>query len=176
MMFVISKELVKSEEFSFSYNGLKINNTTGYKYLGWHIDQTLNLSDRFEKTYKKISSHLGLLSIPLSNLRKKSNLARLSNYDCSIVFIQLYCEFELYQNSNGETTFITKKSVYIIHSVYSATEDVVQKCLHSLKCKKKIFIILFIRSTVLELETKVFCSLIRRLKLRLPDLPSLSWV
>ena len=137
MMFVISKELVKSEEFSFSYNGLKINNTTGYKYLGWHIDQTLNLSDRFEKTYKKISSHLGLLSIPLSNLRKKSNLARLSNYDCSIVFIQLYCEFELYQNSNGETTFITKKSVYIIHSVYSATEDVVQKCLHSLKCKKK---------------------------------------
>lgn len=71
MMFVISKELVKSEEFSFSYNGLKINNTTGYKYLGWHIDQTLNLSDRFEKAYKKISSHLRLLSIPLSNLRKK---------------------------------------------------------------------------------------------------------
>lgn len=44
------------------------------------------------------------------------------------------------------------------------------------KMQKKIFIILFIRSTVLELETKVFCSLIRRLKLRLPDLPSLSWV
>ena len=96
MMFVISKELVKCEEFSFSYNGLKNNNTAGFKYLGWHVDQTLNLRDRFEKAYKKISSHLRLLSIPLSNLRKNSNFVRSSNYDCSIVFIQLYCEFEIY--------------------------------------------------------------------------------
>ena len=94
MLFGISKELVKCNKFNLSYNALKINNTTSYKYLGWPIDQTINLNDRFEKAYRKMSSHI--LPIPLSDLTKKSNTVRLLNHDCSVVFIQLYCEYELY--------------------------------------------------------------------------------
>lgn len=50
------------------------------------------------------------------------------------------------------------------------------KCLDGLTCGKTLLIILFIISTVLELGTKLFWSFFKRLKLRLPDLPSSSWV
>ena len=86
---------------------------------------------------------------------------------------------------------LRRRAYSIIHSNCSATENdnivvgnftrqvtciVAQKCLDGLTYEKYLFIILLIISTVLELETKVFCSLFQRLKLRLPDLPSSSWV
>ena len=50
------------------------------------------------------------------------------------------------------------------------------KCLDGLTYGKTLLIILFIISTVLELGTKLFWSFFKRLKLRLPHLPSSSWV
>ena len=121
MLFEISKELVKCNKFNLSYNALKINNTTSYKYLGWRIDQTITLNDRFEKAYRKMSSHI--LPIPLSDLTKK---ATLSVYQTKIVLLFL---FNCTVNMNFTRTqmeklhSLRKRMCNIIHSNCSTTEN-----------------------------------------------------
>ena len=59
------------------YNGLIINSTSSYKYLGSVLDQNLDLAENFERKFKKTSSRLVLLR----KLRQKIiqlNLTKLS--------------------------------------------------------------------------------------------------
>ena len=74
MLFGTPKKLAKCDELNLCYNGVKINNTTRYKYLGTNVDQCLNLNDLFENTYKKMSARLRLLSKLRMNLTIKSTL------------------------------------------------------------------------------------------------------
>ena len=57
-----TKKLANCDELNICYNGVKINNTTKYKYLGINVDNCVSLNDHFESTYKKMSGRLRLLS------------------------------------------------------------------------------------------------------------------
>ena len=56
MLFGTARKLSKCTELNVDYNGIKINNTTKYKYLGTQLDQNVKLLEHFNTTYKKMSS------------------------------------------------------------------------------------------------------------------------
>ena len=45
--------LFHGSQLKLSVNGSPINTTTSYKYLGMHLDPTLNFDTHFLKVYKK---------------------------------------------------------------------------------------------------------------------------
>ena len=63
MIFGTSKRLNKleSREMEINWNGVKVSATSSYKYLGVHLDPTLNFEDHFNKIYKKATGRLNLL-------------------------------------------------------------------------------------------------------------------
>ena len=62
MLFGTSQRIAKQDsELNVMYRGVKILNTSQYKYLGIEVDSTLNLNCHFEKCYKRASSRLRLL-------------------------------------------------------------------------------------------------------------------
>ena len=62
MLIGTSQKLKKSENFNLSYNNIDINNTHSYTYLGCTVDYKLLLNENFQKSYKKTSNRLRLLS------------------------------------------------------------------------------------------------------------------
>ena len=48
-------------QVKLSVNGSSINTTTSYKYLGVHLDPTLNFDTHFHKMYKKAAARMDLL-------------------------------------------------------------------------------------------------------------------
>ena len=63
MLFGTAKRLncFDGKELNLTVNGCRINTTTTYKYLGVHLDPTLNLDTHFLKTYKKAAGRVNLL-------------------------------------------------------------------------------------------------------------------
>ena len=61
MLFGTTKRLKTAGEIDVLYNNQRINFTETYKYLGNIVDDHLNLTENFEKSYKKASSRLRLL-------------------------------------------------------------------------------------------------------------------
>ena len=62
LLFGTSQRIAKqNNELNVMYRGVKILNTSQYKYLGIEVDSTLNLNCHFEKCYKRALSRLGLL-------------------------------------------------------------------------------------------------------------------
>ena len=63
MLFGTAKRLSSSNaKLNLYYNHTQIASTTSYKYLGTLLDSTLSLNGDFDKTYKKASGKLRLLS------------------------------------------------------------------------------------------------------------------
>ena len=67
--FGIAKRLsgFNGNELNLSVNRSRIDTTTNYKYLGVHLDPTLNLDMHFSKTYKKAAGRVNLLRRIRSN-------------------------------------------------------------------------------------------------------------
>ena len=63
MIFGTAKRLGKTEkkEMKVEVNGTSIAGTLSYKYLGVHLDQTLNFATHFDKIYKKATGRLNIL-------------------------------------------------------------------------------------------------------------------
>ena len=62
MVFGTAKRInLQDKELNLSANGTYINNTSTYKYLGVHLDPTLNLASHFDRTYKKAAGRVNLL-------------------------------------------------------------------------------------------------------------------
>ena len=63
MLFGTSKRLnlFHGRQVNLSVNGSLINTTTYYKYLGVHLDPTLNFETHFHKIYKKAAGRVNLL-------------------------------------------------------------------------------------------------------------------
>ena len=60
MLFGTGK-LFQGCQVKLSVNGFPINTTTCYKYLGLHLDPTLNSETQFQKIYKKAAGRVNLL-------------------------------------------------------------------------------------------------------------------
>ena len=69
MLFGTAKRLsgFDGNELNLLVNGSRIDMTTNYKYLGVHLDPTLNLDMHFFKTYKKAARRVNLLRRIRSN-------------------------------------------------------------------------------------------------------------
>ena len=63
MLFGTAKRLslFHGRQLNLTVNGSFINSTTAYKYLGVHLDPTMNLEMHFNKTYKKAAGRVNLL-------------------------------------------------------------------------------------------------------------------
>ena len=63
MIFGTSKRLNKleSREMEIILNGVKVSATSSYKYLGAHLDPTLNFEDHSNEIYKRATGRLNLL-------------------------------------------------------------------------------------------------------------------
>ena len=62
LLFGTSQRIAKqNNELNVMYIGVKILNTSQYRYLGIEVGSTLNLNWHFEKCYKRASNRLGLL-------------------------------------------------------------------------------------------------------------------
>ena len=63
MLFGTAKRLslFHGRQLNLTVNGSFINSTTTYKYLGVHLDPTMNLETHFNKTYKKAAGRVNLL-------------------------------------------------------------------------------------------------------------------
>ena len=63
MLFVTSKwlNLFHGRQVNLSVNGSPVNTTKCYKYLGVHLDPTVNFEKLFHKTYQKAAGRVKLL-------------------------------------------------------------------------------------------------------------------
>ena len=87
MLFGTRRKL-KDLKLNVSFHNKNVTETTQYKYLGIVLDQSLLLNNHFQKTYKKASSRLRLLSKvrPLLTIKAANTL-----YLALVVPILTYC-------------------------------------------------------------------------------------
>ena len=93
MLFGISKRLnlFHGRQVNLSVNGSPINTTTCYKYLGVHLDPTLNFETHFHKIYKKAAGRVNLLRRIRSSIDTFS--AQRLIYQSMITAIFTYCGY-----------------------------------------------------------------------------------
>ena len=99
MLFGISKRLnlFHDRQVNLSVNGSPINATTCYKYLGVHLDPTLNFETHFHKIYKKAAGRVNLLR------RIRSSIDTFSAqriYQSMIMPIFTYCGYKKKKQTN----------------------------------------------------------------------------
>ena len=90
MLFGTGKKLskIKEHELNIMYNNTMVNYTTSYTYLGVLLDQTLNLTEHFNKIYKRSHGRLKLLL----KIRKSMTMrATATGYNAMILPVIMYC-------------------------------------------------------------------------------------
>ena len=117
MLFGTAKNLTKQPDIlnvTYEYNTIKV--TTSYKYLGVHIDQSINLNSHFNKTYKKASGRLRLLNKLRPMLNQK---AAKSIYVGMILPSLTYCGMtNINQNKSQEK---------MLHSIHNRAVNIIGK-------------------------------------------------
>ena len=78
----------KEHELNIMHNNTVVNYTTSYTYLGIHLDQTLNLTEHFNKIYKRLHGRLKLL---LKIRKSMTTRAAASVYNAMILPVIMYC-------------------------------------------------------------------------------------
>ena len=102
MLFGTSQKLSRLQKtLTISYKYNNINVVTTYKYLGIEIDGSLNLNSHFEKSYKRASGRLNLLS--KMRYQINSNTAE-TIYKSMILPVFNYCCLLLLKQSNTHTS------------------------------------------------------------------------
>ena len=87
MIFEILQK-IKNKELNKAYHHQSISKASTYKYLGLTLDQTPNLSDHLNKTYKKGTGHLNLLRRLLPQLTVKASI---TVYQLILIPLFTYC-------------------------------------------------------------------------------------
>ena len=104
----------KVAQLNIQIKGTSINQTSLYKYLGTHLDSTLQLNGNFNSRYKKLSSRLQLLSKLRPNLNVKAS-KMIYTYIVTPVFT--YCgtvNLNISRTSLGKLDQIHERAVGII--------------------------------------------------------------
>ena len=86
----------------------EINSTTEYKYLGVHVDSTLNLNSHFDKCFKRASGRLRLLAKLRSYM---DNATAATIYRSMILPTFTYCGILQLKLSNTQQTFLISLSI-----------------------------------------------------------------
>jgi len=99
MIFGTAKRLsrLQGKQLNLTANGLPINSTTTYKYLGVHLDPTLNFETHSNKNYKKAGGRVTLLRKICSSI---TCAAAESIYRAMIMPVFTYCSLITLSYSN----------------------------------------------------------------------------
>lgn len=120
MLFGTSKRLnlFQDSQVKLSVNGSPMNTTTSYKYLGVHLQLTLNFDAHFHEMYKKGTARMNLFA------RIRSSIDTFSTqqiYLSMIMSIFTYCRY----NSLGWSEFCK----CMIHSIETSSHETISpKC------------------------------------------------
>ena len=104
----------KVAQLNIQIKGTSINQTSLYKYLGTHLDSTLQLNGNFNSKYKKLSSRLQLLSKLRPNVNVKASKMIYTNIVTSVF---TYCgtvNLNISKTSSGKLDQIHEQTVGII--------------------------------------------------------------
>ena len=96
---------LQGKQLNLMINGPPINSTTTYKYLGVHLDPTLNFETHFNKTYKKAAGRVNLLRKIRSSI---TCAAAESIYRAMIMPDFTYCSLITLSYSNTRRQLIRK--------------------------------------------------------------------
>jgi len=88
---------LQGKQLNVTVNGLRINSTTTYKYLGVHLDPTLSFETHFNKTNKKATGRVTLLRKLRSSI---TCAAAESIYRAMIMPVFTYCSLITLSYSN----------------------------------------------------------------------------
>ena len=107
MIFGTAKRLsrLQGKQLNLMINGLPINSTTTYKYLGVQLDPTLNFETHFNKTYKKAAGRVNLLRKIRSSI---TCAAAESIYRAMIMPVFTYCSLITLSYSNTRRQLFRK--------------------------------------------------------------------
>ena len=109
MLFGTAKRLSKKNHIDLEIEGQQVNHTSSYYYLGNDLDQSLNLNDNFDKTYKRVNGRLNLLK----KMRKCLNVeAAYKIFEMVILPLLLYSSLinlQLYSTSQKRRLCLIKK-------------------------------------------------------------------
>ena len=114
MIFGTSIRVKKATPLNIQVKGISINQTSLYKYLGTHLDSTLQLNGNFNSKYKKLSSRLQLLSKLRPNVNVKASKMIYTNIVTSVF---TYCgtvNLNISKTSSGKLDQIHEQTVGII--------------------------------------------------------------
>ena len=104
MLFGTAKRLqLNPKQLELYYDQSKINVSETYTYLGSTLDSHLNLSENFDKKYKKASSKLKLLYNTVICYQQKLFYFNVQCYDSSCNQIQLYNSYEVDYGTREKT-------------------------------------------------------------------------
>ena len=115
MLFGTAIRINKADPLDISINGINLNQTNSYKYLGVQLDPTLTLNDNFQMKYKKLSTRLRLMSKLRPHLTTK---AAESIYKSIVVPVFTYCgtvDLNLTKTETGKLYQIHRRAVTIIN-------------------------------------------------------------
>lgn len=130
------------EELELYYNNKKINCTTEYKYLGTHIDRTLNLGGNFDQKVKKTSSKLYLLKRLRPLLTQDAAITVYKSYVLSALKFNCIVQLNLtrtqkncLKNLGTRASVILNSEVSSIeHEIYRHATKLVRKCIEGTVC------------------------------------------
>ena len=115
MLFGTSIRINKADPLDISINGINLNQTISYKYLGVQLDPTLTLNENFQMKYKKLSTRLRVMSKLRPHLTTK---AAESIYKSIVVPVFTYCgtvDLKLTKTETGKLDQIHRRAVTIIN-------------------------------------------------------------
>ena len=85
------RKSAKNSDLNVYFNGSPINLTTSYTYLGTEIDHHINMNEKFNKSYKSMSSRLHLLKKLQQNITfeaaksvYQSTVVPIFSFDCIV--------------------------------------------------------------------------------------------
>ena len=79
-------------KLALKFSPFEINSTDNYKYLGSVIDESLTLSENFNRSYKKASSRLRLLNALRPNLDDETS---------TLIYTNLYAHVQQHNQSKS---------------------------------------------------------------------------
>ena len=143
MLFGTAKRLAKNERnLEVLYNNVVLNQTIQYKYLATTIDPTLQLTDNFNRSYKKASSRLRLLESLKHYLTSdackcvyESMIVPILTYNCIVNLNLTRSKVNKLTSLDNRTKMILGQEVCpLLNRIHKHAVLVVAKCLTGKVC------------------------------------------
>ena len=124
-------------KFALKFSPFEINSTNNYKYLGSVIDESLTLSENFNRSYKKASSRLRLLNALRPNLDDKTSTLIYTTMVTPLLMFNSIINLNLTVTQINRLTSLDNRAKRITNNIkITPLHDSI--CKHACKIAKKV--------------------------------------